>query len=90
MCAIQKACLELEENYQPAITFIVVTKRHHGRFIVVSPRDGVDCFFNISFFYLFAKKQNKNKKERKQSGTVESNFVVFPGLISLLEKLKKM
>ena len=46
MRAIQKACFdELGENYQPAITFIVAIKRHHGRFIVCNPRDGVNCFF---------------------------------------------
>ena len=48
MRAIQKACFdELGENYQPAITFIVAIKRHHGRFIVCNPRDGVNCFLSF-------------------------------------------
>ena len=29
LSAIQKACFELKEDYKPAITFIVVIKRHH-------------------------------------------------------------
>jgi len=30
--AIRDACSQLEEGYQPAVTFIVVQKRHHTRF----------------------------------------------------------
>jgi len=32
LVAIQDACRELEENYKPAITYLVVQKRHHTRF----------------------------------------------------------
>ncbi|KAK9058632.1 hypothetical protein SSX86_023474 [Deinandra increscens subsp. villosa] len=32
MDSIRKACVSLEENYMPPITFIVVQKRHHTRF----------------------------------------------------------
>ncbi|EFJ46144.1 Argonaute-like protein [Volvox carteri f. nagariensis] len=35
--AIRKACRELEESYRPAITFIVVQKRHNTRLL---PADG--------------------------------------------------
>ncbi|XP_050281787.1 protein argonaute 5 isoform X2 [Quercus robur] len=31
MDAIRKACLSLEENYLPKVTFVVVQKRHHTR-----------------------------------------------------------
>jgi eukaryotic translation initiation factor 2C len=39
LSAIQRACLELQQGYTPAITFIVVQKRHHARFFAVDPRD---------------------------------------------------
>ena len=39
LSAIQRACRELQERYTPAITFIVVQKRHHARFFAVDPRD---------------------------------------------------
>ena len=29
--AIREACIKLETNYQPGISFIVVQKRHHTR-----------------------------------------------------------
>ena len=32
LVAIRAACTELEEGYQPKITYIVVQKRHHTRF----------------------------------------------------------
>ena len=31
LVAIRTACKELEEGYQPEVTFIVVQKRHHTR-----------------------------------------------------------
>ena len=39
IAALQKACLELQKDYQPKITFIVVQKRHHTRFFPVNDRD---------------------------------------------------
>ncbi|XP_028395180.1 protein argonaute-2-like [Dendronephthya gigantea] len=39
LSAIQKACLELQPGYTPAITFVVVQKRHHARLFAVDPRD---------------------------------------------------
>ena len=56
MCAIQKACNGLEENYQPAITFIVAVKRHHGRFAVINQGNRVG--HSLSFVYLFTGKIN--------------------------------
>ena len=63
MRAIQRACYELEEGYQPAITFIVAIKRHHGRFNVLSREDGVNFFFFNSLFIKFLQKQNKKSPE---------------------------
>lgn len=31
MKAMRQACQELQKDYQPAITFLVVQKRHHTR-----------------------------------------------------------
>ncbi|KAH8031316.1 hypothetical protein HPB51_015472 [Rhipicephalus microplus] len=47
--AIRLACQELSPNetYEPAITFIVVQKRHHTRFMPASDRDGVGKCRNV-------------------------------------------
>jgi hypothetical protein len=36
---IKSACAELDKNYKPNLTFVVVQKRHHARFFPVEPRD---------------------------------------------------
>jgi len=38
--AIKTACRELDANYAPKITFVLVQKRHHTRFFVTSSSDG--------------------------------------------------
>ncbi|XP_077505791.1 protein argonaute-2-like isoform X2 [Amblyomma americanum] len=47
--AIRLACQELSPNetYEPALTFIVVQKRHHTRFIPANDRDGVGKCGNV-------------------------------------------
>ena len=47
LSAIQGACLELQEEYTPAITFIVVQKRHHARLFAVNPKDRIGTNKNI-------------------------------------------
>ncbi|XP_050701714.1 protein argonaute-2-like isoform X2 [Eriocheir sinensis] len=44
--AMRAACTELEETYQPAMTFIVVQKRHHTRFFC-NESDGVGKSGNV-------------------------------------------
>ena len=39
IAALQGACMDLQEGYQPKITFVVVQKRHHTRFFPVSQQD---------------------------------------------------
>ena len=39
LVAMREACKELEDGYEPAITYLVVQKRHHTRFVIV------DIFF---------------------------------------------
>ncbi|PWA99478.1 PAZ domain-containing protein [Artemisia annua] len=49
MVKIREACLSLEENYMPPVTFIVVQKRHHTRFFPLnySDRASTDASDNI-------------------------------------------
>jgi len=47
LAAIQQACLSLEKDYKPGITFIVVQKRHHAKFFAEFPRDKVGKSGNI-------------------------------------------
>jgi eukaryotic translation initiation factor 2C len=44
--AIRKACLSLEDGYQPPVTFVVVQKRHHTRLFAVD-RQQTDRSGNI-------------------------------------------
>jgi eukaryotic translation initiation factor 2C len=37
--AIREACLKLEKDYQPGITYVVVQKRHHTRLFCVDNKD---------------------------------------------------
>ena len=65
MRGIQKACYELEEGYQPAISFIVAVKRHHGRFNILSREDGVNCCLSFIFVFInLLQKQNERKKPK--------------------------
>nr|XP_042908421.1 protein argonaute-4 [Parasteatoda tepidariorum] len=45
--AIREACVEIQEGYQPAITFITVQKRHHVRFRPEDFKDGVGKEGNV-------------------------------------------
>ncbi|KAI8354349.1 Piwi domain-containing protein [Mortierella sp. GBAus27b] len=38
--AIKAACRRLEATYNPAVTFVVVQKRHHARFFPIQQNDG--------------------------------------------------
>lgn len=39
VASIQEACMALDRDYQPGITFIVVQKRHHTRLFPMSQGD---------------------------------------------------
>lgn len=45
--AIREACLQLEENYQPGITYIAVQKTHHTRLFATDPADQVGRAANV-------------------------------------------
>ena len=90
MRAIQKACHELEEGYQPAVTFIVAVKRHHGRFNILSREDGVNCSFLLNFLFInFFAKTKQNKKNLDIISWVRFSCL-FSGLLSLFEIKEKI
>lgn len=39
--SVREACMKLEEDYEPGITFIVVQKRHHTRLFCAEHKDMV-------------------------------------------------
>lgn len=45
--AVQEACMKLEQDYQPGITFVVVQKRHHARLFPADKRDACGKAGNI-------------------------------------------
>lgn len=47
LLAIRKACIALEDDYQPGITFIVVQKRHHTRLFCADKREQIGRSGNI-------------------------------------------
>ncbi|KAF1752558.1 hypothetical protein GCK72_019113 [Caenorhabditis remanei] len=40
--AIENACISIDAAFQPTITYIVVTKRHHTRFFLKDELDGIE------------------------------------------------
>ncbi|GJQ76738.1 AGO2 [Trypoxylus dichotomus] len=47
LTAIRAACMQLDQNYKPAIVFIVVQKRHRTRFFPKDPRISEDRNYNV-------------------------------------------
>uniref|UniRef100_A0A8C6PR26 Argonaute RISC catalytic component 2 n=1 Tax=Nothobranchius furzeri TaxID=105023 RepID=A0A8C6PR26_NOTFU len=47
LLAIREACIKLEKDYQPGITFVVVQKRHHTRLFCVDRNERVGKSGNI-------------------------------------------
>ena len=47
LSAIQRACMKLEKDYQPNITFVVAQKRHNTRLFPKNPNDGVGKMKNV-------------------------------------------
>uniref|UniRef100_A0A061QLL7 Putative argonaute n=1 Tax=Cupiennius salei TaxID=6928 RepID=A0A061QLL7_CUPSA len=45
--AVRSACRTLQKDYEPGITFLVVQKRHHVRFMPENPREGVGAMQNV-------------------------------------------
>lgn len=49
LLAIREACISLEKDYQPGITYIVVQKRHHTRLFCADRNERVS---NTKEFFL--------------------------------------
>lgn len=44
LLAIREACIKLEKDYQPGITFVVVQKRHHTRLFCMDRNERVSVW----------------------------------------------
>lgn len=53
LLAIREACIKLEKDYQPGITFVVVQKRHHTRLFCMDRNERVRYFSNIISYGLY-------------------------------------
>lgn len=56
LIAIRKACISLEEDYRPGITYIVVQKRHHTRLFCSDKAERVSKSFlchDVMIMYKF-------------------------------------
>ena len=78
LTAIREACIKLEPDYKPGITFIVVQKRHHTRSkLLLSCSFILPLFFNIFLHYrLFCadKKEQSGKSGNIPAGTTVGGF----------------
>ena len=94
LSAIQRACLELQAGWTPAITFIVVQKRHHARFFATDPKDQKGKSRNIPagkhvLFYDRNLLKETNVKSHvvlfelpnERQGTVQSKLLRLPRLL---------
>lgn len=51
LLAIREACIKLEKDYQPGITFVVVQKRHHTRLFCTDRNERVSGLETVSVHY---------------------------------------
>ena len=79
LTAIREACIKLEPDYKPGITFIVVQKRHHTRSkLLLSCSFILPLFFFNKFLHyrLFCadKKEQSGKSGNIPAGTTVGGF----------------
>lgn len=53
LLAIREACISLEKEYQPGITYIVVQKRHHTRLFCADRNERVSLHTDSRLFFFF-------------------------------------
>jgi hypothetical protein len=51
MNKLRSACAQINPSYKPAITFVVVQKRHHTRFFPANRKDEVLLTSDSTFFF---------------------------------------
>ena len=76
LVAMREACRELQEDYEPAITFIVVQKRHHTRSVCLSSSVLTDMF------RFFPADNNQYKNGNALAGTVIDQGINHPTEVS--------
>lgn len=59
LIAIRKACISLEEDYRPGITYIVVQKRHHTRLFCSDKAERVGHYSSGRVLLLLKEKKEK-------------------------------
>ena len=82
MNQIREACSEIASGYQPGVTYIIVSKRHHTHFFPLDPRDKVCLLLfiyfckniNIHFYYKTGKCRFSLAK--LNSGNVRMSFAL--------------
>lgn len=52
LLAIREACISLEKEYQPGITYIVVQKRHHTRLFCADRNERVSVHHFRTYVYV--------------------------------------
>ena len=80
LTAIREACIKLEPDYKPGITFIVVQKRHHTRSKLLLSCSCV--FYSSTIFNIFLhlrlfcadKKEQSGKSGNIPAGTTVGGF----------------
>lgn len=82
LTAIREACIKLEGDYKPGITFIIVQKRHHTRFVhyYITLLIFKIIFLNNICFRLFCadKKEQSGKSGNIPAGTTVDVGITHP------------
>ena len=78
LMAIRQACKELEEDYQPMITYIIVQKRHHTRYNQSAGENLLIFTFFVFLCRFFPADNNKYRNGNALAGTVVDQGINHP------------